>query len=255
MKIGIQTNAWSEEIHYGSLERLISEIAQAGYDGLEIGAHRLNLAKPDAFHQLVTKYNLRISGIHTGGPLHHRETMQTVFAKLPEIAEFSIAAGAENLMFSGHPKSDKTEEDYKIEADMLNQVGLICKKAGIQVQYHNHAFEILNDLQEYRALMRLTDPELVSFCLDIGWVVRGGASPSQVIEMYHQRINYFHLKDTLSENRFTELGKGIVDIPAALTTIQKYYQECWLVYERDETMPDALLSAQISRNYLKTLGL
>jgi sugar phosphate isomerase/epimerase len=255
MKIGIQTNAWSEDIHYGSLQRLVSEVAQAGYDGLEIGAQRLNIAKPDSFRKLVGKYNLNISGIHTSGPLFNMEGMQPILANLGKTAEFALAAGAHNLMFSGQPKDNKTEDEFKIEAEMLNQVGSICKKAGIPVQYHNHAFEILNEMREYKALMSLTDPDLVSFCLDIGWVVRGGGSPSQVIDAFHQRIGYFHLKDTLPENRYTELGEGIVDFPAALTTIRKYYQDCWLVYERDETMPDALLSARISRDYLKTLGL
>jgi inosose dehydratase len=55
---------------------------------------------------------------------------------------------------------------------------------------------------------------------------------------------------------FTELGTGSVDFPAIIDLLRQQDFDGWLIVETDVTQqPTALQSAQMSRDYLRTLGL
>jgi sugar phosphate isomerase/epimerase len=43
-------------------------------------------------------------------------------------------------------------------------------------------------------MLELTDPDLVSLCLDIGWVQRTGYSPAAISTEFVDRIRYFHIR-------------------------------------------------------------
>ena len=52
-----------------------------------------------------------------------------------------------------------------------------------------------------------------------------------------------------------ESGQGIVDVPAILAIMQERDFSGWMIVETDVTQrPTALESAQISRDYLRSLG-
>lgn len=255
MKIGVQTNAWSDDIHYQAIGRMVAEIAECGYDGLEIGAHRVNLDQPAHFRKLVEAHNLKIAGIHTGGAIYDGQAMESVLAGLPRVAAFAAAAGSTNLMFSGRAKEGgKTAEDFKIEAGLLNRAGEIAHQHGLTLCFHNHYWEIEQDCRELDAICSLTDPALVSLCLDIGWVHRAGGSPVKVMQAYASRIAVIHLKDQVDNQHWTEVGSGVVDFPPIIKAAVEH-PEWWLTVERDQPMPDAKASSLLSRIFLKTLGL
>ena len=119
--------------------------------------------------------------------------------------------------------------------------------------YHNHWYEIENQQAELRALCELTDPDLVSLCMDIGWVERAGYAPAEVSAEFLDRIRYFHLKDT-QDSKFVDLGEGTVDFPVWFEAIAGK-GNFYLTHERDEVLPNASESARNSRQYLGTIGL
>ena len=76
---------------------------------------------------------------------------------------------------------------------------------------------------EGRAEIRLTDPELVTFELDCGWVTVGGADPVAYLHKYPKRISMLHIKDFKATGKpatinnpppAEELGRGTVDFKA-----------------------------------------
>ncbi len=157
------------------------------------------------------------------------------------------------MLVSGREGTGKSQDQFKATAEVLNQVGEICQERGLTYLYHNHWYEIVNDAEELHALCDLTDPKLVSLCLDIGWVERADASVVAVTTEFLDRIAYFHLKDTKDE-QFVSLGDGTVDFPGWLAVVEGQ-GDFYLTYERDEFLPTALESAIKSRAYLRTLGL
>ena len=240
---------WSDEVHRTDMPRLLSEISKSGFDGVEIGYHRLErFEQPETFLNIVQKEDLHVSGLHTLGKFYFNDDI----AYLERAADFAQAVETQYVMVSGE-QGDKNTDDLKAIADVLNKAGEICSQVGLTYCYHNHWWELQNDQNELRTLCQLTDPALVSLCLDIGWVERSGTSVVQVVGEFIDRIRYFHLKDT-RDQRFVDLGEGTVDFPAWLKAIgdpTKFY----LTHERDEVLPDALESATRSCTYLRSLGL
>ena len=105
-----------------------------------------------------------------------------------------------------------------------------------------------------RTILELTDPNLVSLCLDIGWVERAGYSPAKVTSEFLDRVRYIHLKDT-QDGKFTDLGQGSVDFPGWWEVVRDQSETIYLTHERDEVLPNAIESARTSREYLRSIGL
>ncbi len=63
--------------------------------------------------------------------------------------------------------------------DTLNKAGEICRKSGLHLVYHNHAFEFepAEDGTLLDVLMKTTDSRLVSLELDIMWAQVAGVDP------------------------------------------------------------------------------
>lgn len=115
-----------------------------------------------------------------------------------------------------------TLEDYRWNADQFNTFGKKVKAAGMQFGYHNHTMEFgaQDGVVPFDELVRLTDPSLVTFELDCGWVMVGGGDPVAYLKKYPSRISMLHVKDfkptdkpasVLEPPPAAELGKGTVD--------------------------------------------
>lgn len=249
MKLGIQTRPWGPEKNREQLSDVLADIATAGYDGFEIGAQHLDISKPEILTQLAAEHNLQVVGIHVGGEIHDPESVRAALENLERIVAYARQVGATFIPYSGKLKENKTETELGHQAENLNRIGELCRNQGLQLCYHNHFWEIENDAAELRHLCDHTDPALVSLCLDVGWVERAGGSPVAVVEAFLDRVGYFHIKDTTSEE-WMEVGYGTVDFAGLFNLIGDRY-DGWLVVEQDETRRAPLESAQMSRTYLK----
>lgn len=250
MKIGIQTNVWLDERHQNGLPRLIAEVAEAGYDGFEIGLQRVNMADPLSLGRLAAAHGVVPMAIHTHGMPHDPDWVAGAMAYAETAVSVLNQLGVGYMPMSGKPKPGKTEADLQQTAVILEKIGRLCHQSGIRFLYHNHAWEIENDCRELRHLCDHTDPAHVSLLLDIGWVQRAGASVADVVAEFLPRAGYFHVKDTTGDAQWTELGKGMMDFSAFLAQIAGSQVE-WLVVERDQALPHALASARESREYLR----
>ncbi|MBC7892954.1 MAG: TIM barrel protein, partial [Sphingobacteriaceae bacterium] len=137
-----------------------------------------------------------------------------------------------------------TLADAQKAVETFNRVGKQLKNDfGLTFCYHNHGYEFEKHedgtLMDY--LIKNTDPNYVSFELDILWTAFPGADPAALIKKYPNRFKLMHLKDlrkgvagnlsggTPVENDVA-LGTGQLNIPAVLkaaqkSAIQHYYIE------------------------------
>jgi sugar phosphate isomerase/epimerase len=251
MKIAIQTNVWNNQFHQ-NLPELLAEIKSAGYDGLEIGAHRLDLSRPGAFVELLNRSGLAVSGLHVHGELHNPEAIQPLYDFYTQAAHFAAAVGAPFLLISGKPKENgKTQPELAAEVEVLQRVSDICRQQGLLLCYHNHYWELQQELRELEYLVAHTQQQDFGLALDVAWVHRAGHRPADIIHRFKERVLYLHMKDT-TPDRFTDLGQGDVDFTAVKQAIQGLPLP-WLAVERDEVLPEALASARACRDYLRTL--
>lgn len=151
-------------------------------------------------------------------------------------------------------------------ADTLNSAGQRCKAAGIQLCYHNHAFEfepVAGGGNLLDVLMKNTDPKLVGLELDIMWAKVGGVEPVKVFEQYRGRIPLVHMKNVkagvgpqynekVPKEAFEEVGKGVIAIGPVLQAAQKAGAKHFFV-EQDQTPGNPLDSLRGSAAYLKSL--
>ncbi len=124
------------------------------------------------------------------------------------------------------PPGTPSAEDYRQLAARLNQLGGHAREFGLQYAYHNHNMEFrrLADGQiGYDILLAETDPSLVQFEIDCGWMIVAGYRPVAYMRQYPGRIRMLHLKDFVrtaqpstsleagERPRGTELGRGFID--------------------------------------------
>lgn len=114
-----------------------------------------------------------------------------------------------------------TADDWKMNADFLNAKAAVLKRSGIAVGYHNHNFEFApkgatNGLE---ILLANTDPALVTFEADVGWMAAAGVDPLGFIQKHRGRFTLMHVKDLKATTRAnyelrmdpTEVGSGRLD--------------------------------------------
>ncbi len=156
-----------------------------------------------------------------------------------------------------------TMDDYHWNADQFNLWGRKVKAAGMQFGYHNHTMEFapVNGITPMKEMLRLTDPELVTFELDCGWVTVGGGDPVAYLRDYRKRISMLHIKDfkatsqpasVLDPPPAAELGQGTVDFRAIYKAAQGGNIRHAFIEQEAYDMPP-LQALRIDADYIKAL--
>jgi len=147
----------------------------------------------------------------------------------------------------------QTVEDWKQIAARFNTAGKKVNDAGFKFAFHNHndVFRKAGDEVPIDILMRETDPALVSYQMDVYWVVNGGGNPVELLGKYPGRFKMLHLKDSMGppDHKMADVGAGTIDFKAILSHakgVENYF------VERDDPT-DPMVSAAASFNYLSHL--
>ncbi len=141
-----------------------------------------------------------------------------------------------------HGKTFTIDDAKKAVAD-FNRAGKILKDNGITLCYHDHGYEFgpYGDGTLLDYIIQNTNPEYVSFEMDIMWTFHGGGDPAKLLYKYKDRWKMLHLKDIrkgiandltggTSTNNDVALGTGQLDIPGILKAakavgVQHYFIE------------------------------
>jgi sugar phosphate isomerase/epimerase len=267
LPIGIQLYAVKEDAER-DLPATLAQLAAIGYREVETAGNYGRDAK-------ALRRTLDDSGIAC--PSGHQSMENLVTDPAAQI-DFAATLGLEFLVcafpwtrdgrFRGAAGAalarDMTLDDWKWNAEQLNRMGEMARKAGVRAAYHNHNMEFRRHegVVAYDELLRLTDPQLVSMELDIAWVVRSGADPVAYLTKYADRISMLHLKDVRRDatpvvdridSRTTELGRGKVDWASVFAAARPGHLQHYFV-EQEDFEHTALESARINFEYLRSLG-
>ncbi len=181
-----------------------------------------------------------------------------------KVAEDALTLGADYVRIAWIPHDGEFTIDHaKKTVEDFNRAGKILHENGLFFCYHNHGYEFSpyenGTLFDY--IVENTEPEWVSFEMDILWVQHPGADPVALLEKYPERFRLMHLKDlkkgvegdfsgsTPKENDVV-LGTGQIDIPAVLHAAQKTNIEYY--YIEDESA-DVITRVPQSLEYIKTI--
>jgi sugar phosphate isomerase/epimerase len=156
-------------------------------------------------------------------------------------------------------------DTFKELADTLNKAGAECKKVGLKLCYHNHAFEYQQFGSQFglEIMMDALDKSVAGLELDAFWASVGGHDPVELLKKYSGRVDLLHVKDKaegtpvqynekVPKTAFKEAGKGVLDWPKVLKAAHEAGVKHYFV-EQDQTPGNPIDSLRTSYQYLHQL--
>ena len=144
--------------------------------------------------------------------------------------------------------------DFQKIAVRLNEAGKMCAAAGLKLAYHNHDFEFQkhDGITGYEILLKETDQNLVSFELDLYWVVRSGNDPIKLFKENPGRFKMWHVKDMDKVNPAlnTEIGSGSIDFKTIFKEAKQSGMKHFFVEQENNYNPNAFESIKTSCDFI-----
>ena len=239
----------------------IAKVAKIGFNSVEgatyTGSQNFYGMNPAAFAVLLKDNGLIMPSCHyrLGEEKTNGEIVKgTMLHEWDKAVDDAAAVGVKYMVCAYLSPAERGELDhYKYVADQLNIAGEKCKKAGIQLCYHNHDFEFTKNNNTYPMdILFGADEDLVKFEMDLYWVAKAGMDPIALFNQHPGRFPLMHLKDMdkTEQHSFTEVGNGSIDFK----TILKHQKKAGLKYffvEQDKCSGSPLDSIKQSYDYIK----
>ena len=239
----------------------IAKVAKIGFNSVEgatyTGSQNFYGMNPAAFAGLLKDNGLIMPSCHyrLGEEKTNGEIVKgTMLHEWDKAVDDAAAVGVKYMVCAYLSPAERGELDhYKYVADQLNIAGEKCKKAGIQLCYHNHDFEFTKNNNTYPMdILFGADEDLVKFEMDLYWVAKAGMDPIALFNQHPGRFPLMHLKDMdkTEQHSFTEVGNGSIDFK----TILKHQKKAGLKYffvEQDKCPGSPLDSIKQSYDYIK----
>jgi sugar phosphate isomerase/epimerase len=256
-KVGVQLYT-VRDLMKNDFEGTIAKVAQIGYKEVEFAGYFGRTA--DQVKAVLDKTGLKAPSTHV--------QYDELDDKFPSVIEFSKAIGLEYIICPWiHEDLRKSPDIWKQASEKFNKCGEQSKQAGMQFGYHNHWFEFLpvDGKLPYDELLKMCDPGLVKFEMDLCWITAAGADPLKYFNAYPGRFPLVHVKDLKTMPKITsggaqnygdtvdltEVGSGIIDWKRIFAQSDKAGIKHYIVEHDHPKQP--LESIKKSYEYLSTL--
>jgi inosose dehydratase len=262
---------------------VLDEVCATGYAATELGdgfprdpselraaLDARGLALPSAW------CGLRFFDVSDDADLNHTRGICTLLKAVgASFVNLADQGTPERKAFAGRadeaPQLSSSEWDAL--AERVSQAARVARDVGLQPLFHAHAGTWVETRADLEELLRRIPAAELKLVWDVGHAIYGGIDPIDVVRSHPDRIAYVHLKDVdgivLDELRrqclgfddgirrrvFTELGRGLLDVPALLQALREIDYDGWLMVEQDSSWLAPAECARTSRAYLRTLGI
>lgn len=246
-----------------SLETCLTDAAEVGYQGVELG--RKFPRNAETLAALLYGHGLALaSGWYSGGLAErgvdgemeavkaHATLLKAMGCKVMVYGEVGMMAPGSPLDVPLSRRLLMPADNVPAYAERLTDFGKRLQGSyGITVAYHHHLMMVAETFDEVCAIFDKTGPE-VGLLLDTGHAAGGGFDYTRLIERFAERIVHIHLKDirgdVMSDVRnqdtsfndgvrrgmFTVPGDGDLDFtPLSRFVVDSRYTG-WLVVEAEQ---------------------
>ncbi|RVT42294.1 sugar phosphate isomerase/epimerase [Sphingobium algorifonticola] len=230
----------------------LERVAKIGYGEVEYGGAGYDRLDPVMLRKTQDRLGIIASSMHV--------PYQQIIDQPTEVIARGRALGVSLIVIPYADVPMRTRDGWRMLVAGLNRFGAQAKRAGIQLAYHNHAFEF-TEKHDGRSLFDLLvaerEPELVKIELDLFWTIAAGENPDAIIDRLAGDIVAYHVKDRTRDGVMVSVGAGVVDFAAifarnAAAGVRHLFVEndfAALPYQ-----PDAFASVEFSFNTMKRLG-
>lgn len=191
----VQLDSFSRELvkdYEGSMEK----VARMGYKGIEIYYGLHGGYTPEGLKEFLNSIGMEVLGSH----VDLEDTDKNL--------DYLPGTGCKYLVCPGIAIT--SYEEAIDAAKTLNEMGRKAKSVGMRYAYHNHGNDFLpvdgkliNDI-----LIENTDPELVTFEIDLAWAYRAGTDAAEYIRKFPDRFELIHVKETKEFPHEMRIRKG-----------------------------------------------
>lgn len=231
----------------GTLGEVLSRVREIGYRAVEVAG--LSPASRQIFGRELNKAGLVACASHS--PLDQlRADPEGVAAECREW-------GCDFVVVPALPNSERTLDGYRNFAAEAGELAGSLRRHGLQLVYHNHAYELerFGERTGLEVLLDDTAPDALQAELDTYWLQHGGANPAAWIRRYSGRVPLVHCKDMAVDRGSpfqAEVGEGNLDWADILDACRDAKTK-WLIVEQDESRRSPLDSVAISYENLSRL--
>jgi sugar phosphate isomerase/epimerase len=257
LPIGLQTYTLGDDAGK-DIDATFAQIAGIGYGEIELPS--LYGRKSADLRAAADKAGLSINSLHIPPMIRGLQAGLSLGSPAAEIAEALGALGAKQGALPiapfpdnfrpqpgeamqttiGRAFSEAGADHWRRVAATLNDKGAALKAVGIALGYHNHNIEFAptGGTTGWDILVKETDPDLVHFEVDVGWVAAAGHDPAVFLRERQGRVRQLHVKDIAAgtptnfalQMKPAEVGSGTLDwaqiLPAAYEAgVRHFYVE------------------------------
>ncbi|MBN8639442.1 MAG: TIM barrel protein [Anaerolineae bacterium] len=272
-------------------QRVLDEIQQTGYTGIELGPYGYLPTDPAVLRQELGARGLQLLSAFVPVKLVDAAAHEAGAEAALKVGKLLAALGAQYIVLADdngsvpelvakagqRTGSALTSAQWDVFARGVNLVARrINDELGLKVAFHHHCAGYVETPVEAAELLARTDDQLVGLCLDTGhWHYAGGDAAAAIQEL-KGRVTYLHLKDCHTEiaarcraegknyfeavkaGVFCALGEGEVDFPAVKANMLALGYDGWAIVEQDILTDDLDVPKRFSaanRAYLQSIGL
>lgn len=223
----------------------LRKVSEAGYDGVEFAGFADIPA--EEMKAILDKTGLKAMGSHT--------RMEELLDHLDEVIAYNQVIGSSYIVIPYY-KIESMEDVHSLIA-IVKEMGPKIRAAGMDLLYHNHYHEFMNEFGDQPILEMLreatTEAEL-NFEIDMFWTTHADREPVEVMDRFGSRCKTVHVKDMVNkeDKEMTEVGTGILDLKGIIDKAKSLGYE-WVVVEQDRIKIDGYESVKVSLDHVKAM--
>ncbi|HEY6293634.1 MAG TPA: TIM barrel protein [Terriglobia bacterium] len=271
-------------------ERVLDEIAAAGYSGTELGPYGYFPTDAGVLSRALAARRLTMLSSFVPVPLSNPQAADSVVQHIRKVGSLLAALGAHVLVLAdaqsparvrlaGRVPVDGSQslrsEQWRQVGRMVAEVERAAAEFGLGLVFHPHVATYVETPAEVERFFEAVSATRTGLCLDTGHCVYGGGDPLDEARKYRPLLRYIHIKDidapTLGKVRrqvldfgqavaagvFSQVGRGCIGFAEFFRWLQAEDYSGWLIVEQDvkygETAVAPLESMRLSLDYLKSV--
>ena len=254
--------------------RFLDEVAEAGYEGIELGPFGFLPTEVAALQAAVAARELTVVGGTVAAQFASGAEWPRIERQLDTFGPLLEGVGASYLCLIPQPSEAHQNGGRQTMVDALQRSARIARERYdlatiVHADLHSDVFAE----PDIEALLAASDPGLLDYCLDVGLHACGGGDPVAFLRTHHARIPTLHLTnidravarrlrsahipfdEAVAMGLFDEPADGAVDYAALATVLADVGFAGWAIAEHPSTFAEPLPPAKRAREYLQQIGI
>jgi inosose dehydratase len=290
VKIGSAPDSWGvwfpENGKQVVWERCLNEMAEAGYQGIELGPWGYLPNEYEKLKEELEKRHLKLTATTLVGDLTSNSKTEEMIQELDKMAKLQLKFESAKYivliddcctdLFTGEMVRTQYLNDTEWEKFIQNILKIqdyAKSNYGLEVVFHPHAESHVETEEQIERLLNDTD---INLCFDTGHHAYADGDPVAFMRKFHARIPYLHIKScdlkvkermkeenwsfakAVKEDVMCEPELGAVNFEAFVQVLEKVNFTGWAIVEQDmypAPLDKPFPIAKRTREYLTKIGM